>query len=153
MLTSQACTTLISLYNGLNLGLLLGGTYNKTILKESTQIHLQGQNWSICAMGCHSSRRLSFHELFASGLHPGFWSVMRVTTGVGVALLSSLRLGLESALPSFCVCLVQVQKSSWSVSFADLHSQALSMSALDPQRPCPYPMEVRALCLTAAMSC
>ena len=46
---------------------------------------MQGQNWSIHAMGCHSSRRLSFCELFASGLHPGFWPVMHVTTGVDVA--------------------------------------------------------------------
>ena len=36
-------------------------------------------------MGCHSSRRLSFHELFASGLHPGFWPVMSVTTAVDIA--------------------------------------------------------------------
>jgi hypothetical protein len=36
-------------------------------------------------MGCHSSRRLSFCELLTSGLHPGFWLVMHVTTGVDVA--------------------------------------------------------------------
>jgi hypothetical protein len=60
---------------------LLGDTYNKTILKESTEIHLQGQDRSILYTGCYGSRRLSFHELFALGLCPGFWPV---TTGVDV---------------------------------------------------------------------
>jgi hypothetical protein len=36
-------------------------------------------------MGCHSSMRLSFCELFALGLHPGSWPVVHVTTGVDVA--------------------------------------------------------------------
>ena len=44
----------------------------KVILRESTQICSRGQVWSICYTGCHSSRRLSFHELFASGPRPGF---------------------------------------------------------------------------------
>jgi hypothetical protein len=34
----------------------------------------QGQIWSICHTGCHGSRRLSFCELFASGLCPCFWA-------------------------------------------------------------------------------
>jgi hypothetical protein len=53
------------------------GTYNRAILRESTQIHLplkQG-HWSIRYTGCQGSRRLSFRELFTSGQRPGFWGL------------------------------------------------------------------------------
>ena len=42
--------------------------------KAHRSIHQQGQVWRIRYTGCHGSRRLSCHELFASGLRPGFWA-------------------------------------------------------------------------------
>ena len=69
---------------------LLGGTYNKTILKESTQnpsptISRTNLKY-ICVMGCQRlSRRPVSVKLFASGLQPSFWTCHTDFTGMGVA--------------------------------------------------------------------
>ena len=65
----------------------LGGTYNKTILKESMQ-NSQGQIWNTSVL--QDAKELPGDpfpwNFFASGLKPSFWACHTDFTGVGVTL-------------------------------------------------------------------
>jgi hypothetical protein len=65
------------------------GTYNKAILRESTQIHFptKARTWSTHYTGCHGSRTLSFLNFSLRTVPRFLGPVSRVTTGVDVAHL------------------------------------------------------------------
>jgi hypothetical protein len=70
---------------------LLGRTYNKTILKESTQIHSPTNERDKFGASLLQDTKSPGHQvsmkLFALGLCPSFWACHKVFTGMGMAVL------------------------------------------------------------------